>query len=85
MLLLVLGVADAKVKQAGAAPFDLDVFGGREDGAHQADVEQVPAVVAGGEHVHGDGDALGALAVAELLGDARRLGMREVMVTAIPG
>ena len=45
---------------------------GEKMGRISADIEQVPAVVAGGEHVHRDGDAFGALAVAELLGDGRR-------------
>ena len=42
---------------------------GRKDWAHQADIEQVAAIVAGGKHVHGNGDALGAFAVAKFLGD----------------
>ena len=42
---------------------------GEKIGPHQADIEQVAAVVAGGKHVHRNGDALGALAVAEFLGD----------------
>ena len=71
ILLLVFGVADLEREQPRAAPFDLDVFGRRKDRPHEADIEQVAAVVAGREHVHRDGDALGALAVAKLLGDGR--------------
>ena len=69
MLLLVFGVADAKSEQPGAASLDLDVLGGRKNGAHQADVEQVTAVVARAQHIHRNGDALGPLAVPKLLGD----------------
>ena len=44
---------------------------GEKIGPHEDDVEQVAAVVAGREHVHRHGDALGAFAVAEVLGDRR--------------
>jgi hypothetical protein len=46
----------AEVMLARAAPLDLDEVGGREDGAEQAEVEDVGAVVAGGHHADGDAD-----------------------------
>ena len=41
---------------AGAAPLDLDEIGGREDGAEQAKIQNIGAVIAGGHHAHRDAD-----------------------------
>ena len=72
--LLIGGVAYDERIEASPSAFDLNIFRRREDRAKEADVKQVTAVVAGGEHVHGDRDALGAFAVAKFFRQHRRLG-----------
>jgi hypothetical protein len=80
---------------ARAAPLDLDEVGGRKDRAHQAQVEDVGAVVAGGHHADGDADAgLAGLVggqevgraeqvvVGEVDGELLRVGICEVTCTA---
>src|SRR5690606_25784477 len=46
----------AKIVLACSAALDLDEVGGRKDGAKQAEIEDVGAVVAGGHHAHGHTD-----------------------------
>ena len=53
---------------ARAAPLDLHEIGGREDGAEQAEVQDVGAVVTRGHHAHRHADA----------GLARPVGLQEV-------
>jgi len=76
-------------ESAGAASLDLDEIGGRKDGAHHRQVEDVLAVVAGGHHAHGDADAgFGGLVAIQKAGvpvevvvgkvDAVLLGIRDV-------
>ena len=48
---------DREVVGAGSSPLDLDEVGGREDGAEQADVQDVGAVVPCGHHADGNADA----------------------------
>ena len=47
----------AKVVLAGAPAFDLHKLRWRKHWAHQGQVEQIGAVVAGGHHAHGDANA----------------------------
>lgn len=54
----------AEGEHARAAPFHLHEFGGRKDGAHQSQVEQVLAVIASGHHADGDAHARPGAAVA---------------------
>jgi hypothetical protein len=69
----------AEVVLAGAAALDLDEVGGREDGADQAEVEDVRAVVAGGHHADGDADAgLAGLVGGEEVGRAEQVVVGEV-------
>ena len=73
ILFVVTGVADLEGEQARAASLDLYVFRGRENRTHQTDVEHVAAIVAGGEHVHRNGDAFGAPCGANLAAGFRRV------------
>src|SRR5215472_1807475 len=70
VFLLVFRIADSESKAARAAAFDLNVLRGREDGPHQDDIQQILAVVARGEHIHGDSDFFDAFPVAKIFRDA---------------
>src|ERR1022692_1321896 len=72
--LFVFRVLQAEGKQASPPTLDLDVLGRRENRAHEDHVQKIAAVVAGREHVHGNRDAFGALAVPKLFRQVGRFG-----------
>ncbi len=71
----------AKVVLAGATALDLDEIGGREDGAKQAQVQDVGAVVAGGHHAHGHAHPR----LAGLVGGDEIAGAKQVVVGKVDG
>ena len=54
---MVVGKLFREVMLAGTTSLDLDEIGGRENGAEQAEIEDVGAVVTGGHHAHRHADA----------------------------